>query len=498
MTVIRKATQSAIWLFADSWLSLVWSVIYVAIMARLLGPEVYGVMALAGAALGIGAVLLGDTLSEGLKQFEDLDAEHSNIVFWLNLGLGALYTLIIFLIAEPIGVLFGSELVGQILPVLAVISLLGSIADVPEALLERHLEHKSLVILENLTDIPVSLIAIVLALFGFGIWALIIPSAITTLIWTIALFWLSKWRPGFAVSRRHWDRVVGFARDTLFTKCLGYLDSALPTLALGYFVGERALGMYSIAMNFAGQLSGLLMGPFSEIAMTVVARLQSKLDQVRKLLDDVFQLTTFVMYPAILGACLVVPLVVPMLLGAQWAGIEAALIFALLLGLRDATGEFNIAIMRGLGDTRSPLISLSIGVVILVALLPFAAGYGLVGVVALVTFRVFSTWPLSAWFVQRVSGYPALSQFTTGWRSLLSALAMAGMVFVFLHTPITPDWSDLAKLIVSIGLGTVSYIAIYGLLWPQRLRLGFAKLKDAILYEPESEDDQTDLSLAAS
>ena len=494
--VLRKATQSVIWLFADSWLSLIWGIIYVGLMARLLGPEVYGVMALAAACLGVGAVFLGDTLTEGLQQFEKLDAGHSNVAFWLNLGLNVSYAAIVILIAGPVGRLFGSELLTQILPVLALISLFGSICDVPEALLERDLEHKKLVILEAITDIPISLLAIGLAFLGFGVWALIIPAGVTTFIWTIAIVWITKWRPTLSVSKHHWRDVISFARDTFFTKCLGYLDGALPTIALGYFLGERALGLYSIAMNVAGQLSGLLMGPLSEIAMTVVARLQSDLKQVRKLLNDVFHLTTFVMYPAIIGACLVVPLIVPLVLGDQWLGIELPLVIALLLGLRHATGDFNIAILRGLGDTRSPLISLSAGVLILAVFLPVAAGYGVVGVVSLVALRVFATWPLSAWFVQRRSGYPALAQFTTGWRAAICSLAMAGCVLAFLSVPVISNFPALLQLGLAIGLGVAAYLALYGLIWTARLRAGLNELKAVMFGSPESFDDEPDYTLA--
>ena len=492
MSVIRKATQSLVWMFADSWLSLIWGVAYMAIMARILGPDVFGIMALAGACLGIVGIFVSDTLTEGLKQFDTLHRGHENAAFWLNTGLSFAFAVLVCLIASPLATYLGSDILAQILPIMAVISFIATISDVPEALLERHLEHKKIVILETIIDLPTTLLAICLALLGFGIWSLIISSAISTLISTIALFWLAKWKPGIEMSRQHVRDTTQFARDTFFTKVLEFLDGAIPVFALGYFVGERALGLYSIAMNLASQFSGLLMGPLSEIAMTVVARLQNSLDQIRKLLDDVFQVTTFVMYPAIIGACLIAPLAASWMLGDKWAGIEIPLIIALLLGLRHATGDFNIAILRGLGDTRSPLIILGVGVLILLILLPFALPFGLTGVMVLVAVRIFATWPLSAWFLERRADYPAHRQFTVGWRALICALVMAGAVLSALSIQLIVSASAIIQMAIAITLGVLVYLSLYILVWPQRLREGVSALKSQILSESAIEIDENE------
>ncbi|MEO1305787.1 MAG: oligosaccharide flippase family protein [Pseudomonadota bacterium] len=497
MSIVRKATKSILWMFADSWLSLVWAIVYMAIMARLLGPDVFGIMALAGACLGIAGIFLSDTLTEGLKQFDDLYEEHENAAFWINTSLSLFFAIAVIVLAAPIAEVLNSEILAQILPAMALISLIGTLSDVPEALLERDLEHKKLVILEAVIDVPTSFLAIALALLGFGIWSLIISAALSTLVSSIALFWLAKWTPGLRLSRQHASEVITFARDTFLTRSLDYVDSALPTFALGYFVGERALGLYSIAMNLAAQFSGLIMGPLSEIAMSVIARLQNSLDQIRKLLDDVFQVTTFVMYPAIIGACLIAPLAAPLVFGDKWAGIELPLIIALLLGLRHATGDFNIAILRGLGDTRSPLIILSIGVVFLAALLPIAVQFGLIGVMVLVALRVFATWPLSAWFVERRSGYPARNQFTIGWRALICALVMASVVLAAMSTSIVASWPAIFQIATMTLLGVIMYLSLFVLLWPQRLRGGIAQLKVAIVGSDGEDEDQLDLVAGA-
>ena len=477
MPIVRRAVRSAIWLFADDWLNLVWGIVSIAVLARLLGPEVFGTLALAGISLGVGAVFLGETITEGLIQFEDLEEGHCNVAFWLNTCLGAGFAIAIMLFAAPLSRVFDTPVLAEILPAMAAIGWLGSLGDVPEALLERELEHKKLVIMENLIGIPCSILTIILALLGFGIWSIVVSAALTSILSVIALFWLSNWRPGLAHSAQTWRDVTRFGRDTLALKCLGYLDDAVPRIALGAFLGDRALGLYSIAMTLAGNVSGLLMGPLSVLAMSVVARLQTDLAAIRLMLDDVFKLTTFVMYPAILGACMAAPLAAPLLLGEGWSGIEAPLIIALLIGLRHATGEFNISILRGLGDTISPIYSLLAGVALMLVCLPIAVSFGLIGITSLVALRVFSTWPLTAWFVQRRSGYPMWNQFTLGWHALLISVIMGVAIALIFQVAPVKALASPVKLGLMIPIGIAIYSSLFGILWPNQLREGIARVR---------------------
>lgn len=497
MLVARRAIRSAIWMFAESWFGLIWGFVSLAILARVLGPDVFGVLAIAGIVLGVGGIFLGDTLTQGICQFEDLEPGHTNAAFWLNLSLGILFVFIVCAFAAPIASFFDVPVLIQLLPAMAIISLFGTLSDVPEALLERDLEHNKIIVIDTVIGFPASVLTILLAINGYGVWSFVISSGIATVLKTIALFWKTDWRPSLEVKRQHWSDIIGFARDTGLLVILNEIESALPRFAIGYFLGERALGLYSMAMNLAGQLSGLIMGPLSELAMVVVARLQTQSEQLRRMLHQVFNVTTFVMYPAMLGACILVPIAAPFILGDKWGGVELPLIIAILIGLRHATGDFNISILRGLGDTKTPLGILSIGVALLASLLPFGIQFGLAGVMAVVAIRIFATWPLSAWFVERRSGYPMRDQFIIGWRSLTCAAIMSASLALTTLFGFFATWPVLGQLVGLTVIGSTVYLFLYAMLWPNRLHDGFTQLRLAF-QESSDEALQESRTLATS
>ena len=476
MSPITRAIKSAFWLFAESWLSAVFSILSFAILARLLGPEVFGTMALAGVIFGATAIFVGSALTESLEQREEIDQSHIDTIFWLNSGLCLIFAILITLLAGVFGGLLNSTSLAVVLPALSLTAFISGLGAIPQALLERDLSHDKLVKLNMLSGSLATTTAIVLAWFGFGVWSLVFSALIGASIGTVGAWYLTQWRPTLLVSRAAFDDLFEFNRDTIATNVLGYVDSAFPRILLSIVGGERALGLLDIAFKFSGMVSELLMGPFNELAMNVVARLQSSRKAVADLLDRVFIMMTALIYPATLGLCAIAPILVPFILGSEWSGAVLPVQIALLMGIRDATGDFNFAILRGMGDTRSPLVILAIGILIMVAFAPLFAPYGATGICALIALRVFSTWPISAYRVQNVCGFPALKQFTIGWRALLSAMISAGSV-IGASLLLPASLNSVVALGGLIALGMIVFALMMWLIGATHIQRLFAALK---------------------
>jgi len=467
--IIRRAIRNLVWMFAHSWASAVFGLVTFAVMARILGPEPYGIMALAGLVFGIAGVFVGAPLTESIQQRDEITDTHLNTTFWLNSGLTLMFAGVIALLANPIATLISAPGVAEVLPALSVIMVISSLEGVPGALLQRQLENDKLVWIETASEVLTACVALALALLGFGVWALVASMAVGAVISVAGVFYATKWRPGLEFSGQAFRELFAFNRDTIATYLLGYVDDAIPRFLLSFVGGERAVGLLSIAGTISGSLTDLLMGPFNEIAMNVVARLQSSRKTVHDLLDRVFAMTTAVIYPATLGLAVVAPLLVPLIIGEDWTAAVLPLQIFLVLGIRDATGTFNIAILRGVGDSRSPLVILSLGIVLLCVLAPLLLPYGIVGIATLIAVRTFLTWPLSAWLVQKAAGYSAMRQLLIGWRALLCSLAMVAIVWL-VQTLVPQDWHPVAEIAVTVATGIVAYAGLMLLIGAGQVR----------------------------
>jgi polysaccharide transporter, PST family len=468
-TVIRLAMRNIVWMFAHSWGSAIFGLVSFAIMARILGPEPYGIMALAALVFGVVGIFVGAPLTESLQQREEITDAQLDTTFWLNSGLTIVFAVAITLLAGPLALIVGAPAVAEVLPAISLIMVFGSVEAVPGALLQRRLENEKLVWIDTAAEVLSTAVALVLALMGFGVWALVASMAVASLISAAGTVYAAKWRPGFAVTADAFRELFAFNRDTVVTYLLGYFDDAIPRVLLSHVAGERAVGLLSMAGTVAGTLTDLMMGPFNDIAMNVVARLQSSRKMVHDLLDRVFAMTTAAIYPATLGLAVVAPLLIPLLVGNEWVAAVLPLQIFLILGIRDATGTFNIAILRGVGDSRSPLLILTIGILLLVVMAPFLLPYGVSGIAALVTLRTFLTWPLSAALVQRAAGYPALHQLTVGWQALLSAFGMTGAV-ILVQKLLPAGLPDVVTIACMVGTGILSYAGLMLLIGARQVR----------------------------
>ena len=459
MNPVARAVKSAAWLLADNWTGVALSLVSFTLLARWIGPTDFGTMALAGLVFSAVGIFVGGALTESLEQRPSVEPGHLDAMFWLNAGLCAAAAGLIAACAGPIGRLFGSGTLADILPVLALAAFISSLGAVPRALLERDLDQPRLVALGMFISVPSTLAAVVMAWLGCGVWSLVASGCLVAVLGTAGVFRLTGWRPGLAARPRHFRELARFNRDTIAMNLLGYLDDALPRVLLAFAAGERAVGIFDLAMKLTGQISGLVIGPLNGIAMNVVARMQNDPRAVGDLLERVFRLTTALMYPAMLGMFAIAPLALPLLFGEAWADAVPPAQAALLIGIRSASGNFNFAILRGFGDTASPLRILAAGLVLQTLLSPLIFLHGATGAAIAVAIRLFLTWPLSARCVERVSGFPARRQFTIGWQALVAAGIRALAVMAALAG--LPDGVPaLPALAGAVALGMLAYAGL--------------------------------------
>ncbi|MEM6411934.1 MAG: oligosaccharide flippase family protein [Pseudomonadota bacterium] len=459
MNVLARSIRSVVWIVADSWISGVMGAVSYLLLMRMLGPEVFGTIAIAGMFFGMVSTFVGGALTESVQQRSELEEGHLNGTFWLNTFLCLVFSGIIAASAQPLGQLFDSPTLANVLPLLALAALISSFGALPRALLERDLQNHKIAALNVAVGLISSCVALALAISGFGIWSLVASILTGTSLGTLAVWAMVSWRPGLYFTRRHIRDLAQFNRDTILTNLLGFLDDAIPRGILAFVAGERAVGLFDLAMKMSSALSGVIISPIAEVAMNTVARMQSSKDDVHALLHRLFMLTTSLIYPMTLGAIVLAPIALPFVFGDAWQDVVLPAQLALLIGLRNASGDLNIAILRGFGNSRAPVTILLIGVALQIALSPLIIWFGVVGAVVAVAIRVFATWPISADHVGRICGYGLWRQISVGLPALAAASIMAAVAWL-----VALALTDHLTSMVSITLITVTGVVIYGAL----------------------------------
>ncbi len=320
--------SGAFWAGIERWANQILSFAIYVVLARLVGPTSYGLVALAGVYLGFIEVFVNQGLGTALVQRKDLQAEHLDSVFWVNLAMASVLALGSIVLADPLAALFGEPQLAPIICWLAGTLVLTSLSTIPRALLTRDMGFRALSVRSIMAMVVGGIVGLSMAWSGFGVWSLVGQQLANLLVGTAILWWLVPWRPSWRISRSHFREVYGFSLNLLGTDLLWYGAQRIDQTLIGYAFGASALGPYALAARSITMVRDLVTGPVQMVALPALSKLQNEWDRLRNAFYGFTEVVTAVVVPAFFGIAALAPSFVPVIFGDQW--VSAVPLFQVL------------------------------------------------------------------------------------------------------------------------------------------------------------------------
>lgn len=457
MSNAASALRGAIWKAGGTWLQVATDLAGVIVMARLIGPEGYGLMGMVLLTLSLLRILPEGALLECLVQRSVLAPGHIDATFWSGMTVACASALLAFVAAGPLANLAGAPGAEPYLQVAVCLLPVSALAAVPRFLLERNLDFRRQAQIGSLTSMASNLVGVAAAFAGCDVWSLLLMEATRSVV-PHALVWRHvAWRPALRCRRNHFRDLGGFNALVVSTYVLGNIDRLLPRALIGSLLGPTALGYYLIATRVFDELTRLVCGPLAGICLAAVSRAQADPAVVRRLVEGLYQASMLIALPAFLGFIAVAPIAVPLLFGEAWLPAVTATQILMVCALRTTTSVFNISILRGMGRADLPLWLLGAGAASCAVLLPPLAAFGLNGAMFAIVLRQFVTWPLGILFIRSTTGLPIREQLGIGVTTLLAACVMLIVVACYM-TAARNSLADATLLISAVALGAVVYL----------------------------------------
>ena len=331
-SLTARTLKGAAWISGASVARLALRVVSVAILARLLTPHEYGVVAGALIAMDFAAMIYGMGLAPTLVQRKELRPDHVATAFFSALFVAVLAAVGMWFAAPLIADLLQISQLTQILKVLAWFTPLGAFSVLCEALLARNMLVKR-VALRPLLSFTIStfLVAIPLAWYGFGYWSLVAQQAVDLVVTAATLGFAARKllvRPRF--SRRAfaelWPVSLGFTINQPFS----YLTYNADRVIIGRVLGAATLGVYTRASFFASTASTLFANIARLSLFPAMAKVQQDTERLGNALLKSFSVLALVTLPASAFCVIFAPELVDLLLGGKWH--QAVAPFAILSG----------------------------------------------------------------------------------------------------------------------------------------------------------------------
>lgn len=329
------------------------------ILARLLLPKDFGIIGFAVVFMGMIKVFSDMGMSAALiqRKEEHLKPIDYDTAFWAGIAWGIFLAAIITFIVTPISVSFFNEpRLGSIIPVLSLNFVLKPLANVHVVNITRELDFKKIVLPRNISRITASIIAIIMALTGFGVWSLVFQRVLTNIFLVILYSFVSPWRPKMRYSYVSFKKIFSFGVYTTGTKVFNYLTGNIDYLLIGKMLGANPLGVYTLAYNVTYVVRGQIMNVINKVFFPVYSMIQDDLTTIKRYYFKVIKYNCIMTYPIMIGIILLAKPLVLFGLGEKWIDAITPMRLMAGAGLIHLLTISNTTLLRGIGRPRLEMI----------------------------------------------------------------------------------------------------------------------------------------------
>lgn len=421
------------------------------VLARLLGPEPFGLIAVAWLMLGLGNLIADSGLSVALIQKQTISARDIRYVFTLQILAGLGLTLLALMASPWIAAFFGRADAVAVLRWMSLLFVLQAFGQTATALLRRDLDHKRVQLLQVFSYLAAYLLlGLPLAFSGWGVWALVIAQLTQTVLYSAAAYLSVRHSlmPTFRAEQsglfRFGSKVLG---SNLTSWGISYFDSAI----IGRMLGMVDLGFYNRSMNLLASPMNAAVSTLQGVLLPFYSRLQGRTGDARDTYLATICFLSAILAPAFAAIAAIPETTMLAVYGQQWQA-AAVLITPLALAMPvNAMLALGGPMMQGMGRAGMEAVSQGVGLIVLIIAVIAAARISL----AAVAWAVLGVYLLRAWLVTRLAAGLVLAPASALLRALVGPLLLAALAASL-------TWSADHWLAASLSHPGVRFIVVMG------------------------------------
>lgn len=330
---MNQVASNARWLAVAQITKIGIQLLSVTILARLLNPQYYGIIALSTSVMALISLFRELGISESIIQTKNLTDDHKNAAFAILFAMSVFLFLVILISASFISNYYHEPDLKWVLILIGAGFPLSAIGIVPGCLMERDGRFKEFAILEAVTTFLTFAITITFALVGFGVYSLVVPSLLVLPIYVIWILKINNWRPSFRTTRNNIKALFTFSANLTGFNLINYLSRNLDVFLVGKMLGTVALGLYSTSMK-------LMMLPLQTITYVsnramfpVLSQLIDDQEGFKNTYLNTLSYVSLITFPMIIGLWVCRDAFVHIIYGNKWLGLIELLQWLCLAGL---------------------------------------------------------------------------------------------------------------------------------------------------------------------
>ncbi len=380
MSLKQKTIKGLFWSGASQAGKQISQFIITAILARLLSPNDFGLLAMATVFINFGMIFSEMGISSALIQKQDTHDRHFYSAFWLNVVVGVVLTLIFIAISPLIAWFYKKPELQIILTVISVNYFISSFVVIQQTILTKEMDFKSLAIRDIIAIILSGGVGIFMAYHGFGVWSLVFQSVVFTLSNAILLWTLSSWRPKFQFAKSDIKDIFKFGANITGFNIVNYFARNIDQLLIGKFLGSQALGYYSLAYKILLYPLQFMSGVIVRVVFPAFSKLQNNIDKLRISYMKMIKFLSLITFPMIFVLYGISTEFILTIFGSKWAPVITLFKIFAFCGPFQSLITVNGTIYLSIGRSDVQFRMQLIGTLVTTICVIFGLQYGVVGV----------------------------------------------------------------------------------------------------------------------
>lgn len=452
-----SATKNSIWKLMESFLSKGVSMLVSIVLARILLPDDYGIIAFTSVFINLSDTLIQAGFSTALIRKEKVNESDYSTVLGISILMAFFLYTIIFLSAPMISRFYKEPLLINVLRVIALSLFFQAFASVRTAIVSREMKFRVLFICSVFSNILSGIVGIVIAYLGFGVWALVFQQLAQQLLLTVSLFIGVKMKVNFMICKESAKELVPFSAKVLVSSLLSFFSGSICNLVVGKTHSMTDLGYYEKGSLFPQNISLYTFSAVSNVFLPVFSSVQNDHRRLNSVFQRVLNVSAYIILPMMMGLCMVAETLISIVLTDKWIPatwiLRWSCLYYIMTPILLAHVQLHFAI--GKSDTRIKVELYKLMVTILALVGLFYTKLSINYVAAVMALIQVSTVVMITIETKKAIRFEISLMLRNISKTIIATSVMSLVVFGVGRIELT----NILKLILQILVGGVTYLA---------------------------------------
>lgn len=483
-----KTISSMIWTATQRFGVLILGFVSNLVLAHFLSADDYGVIGMISIFITLAETITDSGLGAALIQKENPTEVDYSTVFWSNLIISIILYIILFFAAPAIAHFYNMDVLVKILRIKALIIILQGLRLIQTTILQKNLNFKKISIIYLTASVISTIVAIVLAVLGWGLWSLVVKTLLDISVRT-ALFWIfGNWKPKFQFSKVSFKQLFSYGFVMLITSLIITLYGEGQGLIIGKAFSAATLGYYTQAKKLQEIPTNAISQIVNQVTFPVFAKLKDNTEKMKNGLKKIVVGVSYISFPMMLYFFISASPIFNLLFSEKWNPSIPYFRYLCIVGLIDSVNMMNTNIISATGKKglyfRQQVVKRIIGIILII----LSVHFGMTGLLIARVLIEYIFYFINALATKKAINYKIIEQTIDILPNLILAVVIGVItyfLFNFIKIPISNlKIQSLILIIISFLIFTVSFILVSGLLHFK----GFKIYKDIILQKLHKEN----------